>query len=89
MMFSPAVLKRVEREQKVISSDHAAGFLEGVKSVVWDRQTVRSIEAPSENCEEHSVTATIEVETNWSKPHCTHAPVSEVFVSTATRPTPL
>ena len=83
-MFSPAVSKRVGREQMAVSHDHAAGFLEGVKSLVWDRQIVGSVESPSE---EHSVTATIEVETNWSKPHCAHAPISEVFVSTATRPT--
>ena len=84
MMFSPAVLKRVGREQMTVELDHAAGFLEGVKSLVWDRQIVGSIESPSE---EHSVTATIEVETKWSNTHCAHAPISEVFVSTATRPT--
>ena len=61
MMFSPAVLKRVGREQMAVSHDHAAGFLEGVKSLVWDRQIVGSVESPSE---EHSVTATIEVEPN-------------------------
>jgi hypothetical protein len=62
-MSTPAKT-RVGREQKTTASDHAAGFLEGVKSLVWDRQIVRSIESPSENCEEQSVTAAIEVKTN-------------------------
>ena len=65
-MSTPAAMqkRRVDRDKKTTASDHAAGFLEGVKSLVWDRQIVRSIESPSENCEEQSVTAAIEVKTN-------------------------